>query len=65
MSRFAVAPGAADFLHVALEILGHVVVDDAADVGLVQAHAERHRGHHHAQPAAHEALLDAPALGGG
>ena len=36
----AVAAGTADFLGVVFEGLGEVVVDDAADVGLVDAHAE-------------------------
>jgi len=65
VSRLTVSPSPADLLDVTLEILGHVVMDDAADVRFVQPHAESHRGHHHAESAAHEALLDAAAFGGG
>ena len=43
-ARLAVAAGAADLLRVALQALGQVVVVDVADVGLVDAHAERDRG---------------------
>lgn len=41
---------------------GHVVVDDAADVRLIQAHAERHGGHHDPELPAHEVVLHAAAL---
>ncbi len=53
----AVAPGAADFLVVALEVLRKVVVDDEPDVGLVDAHAEGDGGHHDEDVVAHETLL--------
>ena len=36
----AVAAGAAGFLVIALDVLRQIVVDDEADVGLVDAHAE-------------------------
>ena len=39
----AVAAGAAGFLIVALDVFRQVVVDDPADVGLVDAHAEGDR----------------------
>lgn len=42
--------------------LGHVVVDDAADVGLIEAHAKRHGGHHDSELPAHEVVLDTTAL---
>ena len=44
----AVASGAAGFLVIGFEAAGHLVVDDEADVGLVDAHAERVGRHHHA-----------------
>ena len=40
IAREAVATGAAGFLIVAFDVFGQVVVDDPADVGLVDAHAE-------------------------
>ncbi len=52
VGRQSVAAGAADLLDVGLEVARRVVVDDGADVGLVDAHAERHRRHHDAQLAA-------------
>ena len=58
VSVASVASGAPDLLDVALKVLGRVVVDDGADVGLVDAHAERHRCHDNAQSVAHEVLLD-------
>src|SRR5690606_42072642 len=42
-SRFAVAPGTADLLVVAVERLGDVAVQNKAHIGLVDAHAERRR----------------------
>ena len=39
-ARLPVAPGPADLLGVILQALGHVVVVDVADVGLIDAHAE-------------------------
>ena len=36
-------------------------MDDGADVGLVDAHAEGHRRHHDAQPPRHEVVLHGPA----
>lgn len=62
MGGLSVSSGTPDLLHVALEALGHVVVDDAAHVRLVQAHAEGHGGHHHPQLPAHEVILDPPPL---
>lgn len=62
MSWLSIPAGPADLLDIALEVLGHVVVDNTTDVSFVQAHAESHRGHHHAQVAAHEVLLDAAPL---
>lgn len=59
----AVSPRPPDLLHVALEGLGHVVVHHPAHVGLVQAHAKGHGGHHHPQLAGHEVALHTAALG--
>ena len=44
VARQTVAPRPARLLVVALDALGHVVVDDEANVGLVDAHAERDGG---------------------
>lgn len=63
MSRLTISPGPADLLHVTLKIFGHVVMHDAADVRFIQPHAESHCGHHHAELAAHETLLDTAAFG--
>lgn len=64
MSGGPIPPGAADLLHVALQALGHVVVDHPSHVRFIQPHPKGHRGHHDAEVAAHEAGLDAAALGG-
>ena len=53
----AVAPGATGFLIVAFHALGQVEVGDEAHVGLVDAHAEGHRGDHDHAFLAQEALL--------
>jgi hypothetical protein len=51
----AVAAGAPRLLHVRLGRAGHVVVDDVADVGLVDAQAEGVGGdHHHLATRGHE-----------
>ena len=50
----SISTSSSDFLNVVLEGLWHVVVDDAADVRLVDAHPEGHRGHDHADFAGHE-----------
>src|SRR4029453_11961294 len=56
--RVAVAPRAAGLLEVALERRRRLIVDDVADVGLVDAEAERARRHHHdALALAHEPPL--------
>ena len=48
LGRVAVATGAAGFLVIGLDRLGHAGMGDEADVGLVDAHAEGDgRGHHH------------------
>ena len=53
----AVATGAAGLLIVAFNVLGHVVVDHVADVGLIDAHAEGDRRADHANLIANEQLL--------
>ena len=55
---FAVAPGAADLLVVAVQRLGDVRVDHEADVGFVDAHAERGGGHHDVEFVVEELLVD-------
>lgn len=55
--ELSVASCASDLLYVRLEALGQVGVDDAADVALVEAHAERARRNHDRQLVAHEARL--------
>ena len=52
LGRLAIAAGAAGLLEVAFDALGHVEVRDEAHVGLVDAHAEGDRGHHHERAAA-------------
>ena len=47
----------ARLLVVALHVLGHIVVDDIPDIGLVDAHAEGVGGHHHLHPVVEEVLL--------
>ena len=64
VGRRAVAPGAARLLVVALQVAGHVVVDDERDVALVDAHAEGVRGHHDGRAVKDEVLLVALALFG-
>ena len=53
----AIASGAADFLGVVLERLGEVVVNDAADVGFVDAHAEGDGGGDDGRHTGHECFL--------
>src|SRR6185503_12417024 len=60
--RLAVTPGASRLLIVGVERSGHVVVDDEADVLLVDAHAEGVGRHHRLHAAAHEALVILAAL---
>ena len=57
VGRAAVAPGAARLLVVALQVARHVVVDDEAHVGLVDAHAEGVRGHHDRGAVVEEVVL--------
>ena len=58
----SVASGSSGFLIVALDVLRQVVVDDEADVRLVDAHAERDRRAHHLRLVAQERLLIFRAL---
>src|SRR5262249_53738188 len=60
----AVASGAPDLLVVALDRARHVAVDDVADVGLVDAHAEGHGGHDDVAVVAAEGILGAGARPG-
>ena len=62
LARQSVAAGAAGFLVVALDILRQVVVDDEADVRLVDAHAEGDGGADHPHLVAQEQLLVPRAL---
>ena len=55
-----VAPGAAGFLVVALDVLRQVEVGDEAHVGLVDPHAEGDGRDHHQPFFAQEAVLVAP-----
>ena len=61
----AVATGAARLLVVRVEPRRHLVVDDEARVGLVDAEAERVGRDHHARSPGHEIVLARLALGGG
>jgi hypothetical protein len=60
-----VATCSAGLLVVALDVLGAVVVDHEAHVGLVDAHAERDGGHDDLDLVAQERVLHARALGAG
>ena len=60
----AVAAGAARLLVIGLQAAGQIVVDDEADVGLVDAHAEGVGGGDDLDPAAHEGLLGLAAVVG-
>ena len=57
LGRSAVTPGAAGFLIVGFDVLRDVVVHHEAHVGLVDAHAERHRRHHDLDVILEEGLL--------
>ncbi len=57
LCRSAVPPGPASLLVVAFQVLGHVVVNDKADVGFVNAHAKGVGGHHHCGPVVEKILL--------
>lgn len=59
----AVAPRPADLLVIAFQVLGKIVVDHVPNVGLVDAHAEGHRGHHDPDVVPHEEFLGPAALG--
>ena len=58
----SVASGASGLLVVALDVLGHVVVQHEANVGLIDAHAEGVGGHHHPAAVVDEVLLVLAAL---
>ena len=60
----AVAPGAPGLLIVALEALGHIVVDYVAHVGFVDAHAECNGSHDYVDLLQQECVLVGGAGGG-
>ena len=62
LRRQPVAPGPAQFLVVGLHVAGQIGVQHVADVGLVYAHAEGDRGHHHHAVAGHEYILVGVAI---
>ena len=62
MAGRAVAAGAADFLVVALDVFGQVVVNHPAHVALVDAHAEGDGGHDHLQVVLQKGFLRLAAL---
>jgi len=53
------------FLHIALEVPRHIIVDHRPYVRLIDAHAEGDGGHNYTQLVAHESLLDGAAPGSG
>ena len=61
----AVASGAAGFLVVALDVFGQIVMDDEADIGFVDAHAEGDGGADDADFVAQEKFLVLGALAAG
>ena len=46
LRRQAIAPGAAGFLIVGLNVTGNIKVHHKADVRLIDTHSEGHRRHH-------------------
>ena len=60
--RLAVPPGTTRLLIIGLQILGHIVVDDKADVGLVNTHAKGIGSHHDLTAVKLKAVLIAPPL---
>ena len=61
---YAVAAGSADFLIIGFHAAGQGGVDDGADVGFVDAHAERDGCNHDFDLAGDELLLHAVAMAG-
>lgn len=61
----AVAARTPDLLIVALDVAGHVVVDDPADVALVDTHSEGHGGADNLDIAVDEQILRAVAFRNG
>ena len=59
--RRAVAAGPARFLVVAFDVLGHLVMDDVADVALVDAHAESVGSDDDLEPVIRKGVLHGPA----
>lgn len=55
--RETVSAGATDFLYVSFESAGHVVMDDGANVRLVDTHPECYGGDHDLNLSAHELFL--------
>ena len=64
LARLTVAPGAAGFLVIGLQRAWQVEVHDPAHIGLVDAHAEGHGGHHDRGGIADEFALVVVALRG-
>ena len=62
LRRRAVPARPARLLVVALQIFGHVIVDDEADIGLVDAHTKGVGSHHDSGPVVDEVLLVLPPL---
>ena len=60
-----VPSGAAGFLIVGFDALGHVIMNDKADVGFVDAHAKGVRRHHHGFAVVEKILLIFASLGFG
>ena len=58
IARQSVAAGASDLLIVAFDRARHVPVDDVADIGFVDAHAERNGGDHHLELVARKGVLE-------
>lgn len=63
-SHLAITTGSANLLYVRLDVFRHVEMHDAADVGLVETHAERHRCDDDAKSPGHEVFLDVLACDG-
>ena len=56
--RQTIAPRPADLLHITLETLWHVIMNDSSNIGFIQAHTKRNRRHHYTKLTPHELRLD-------
>jgi len=65
VGRQPVASCSTNFLHIALKVSWHIIMDYRAYVRLIDAHTKGNGGHHNAQLIAHEGLLNGSSPGSG